>query len=248
DLRGVLRRERRVEGQRAAPGARGDRAGDRRARRRRGAVNLPVAACPPGAGLCDCGAALEQQRLERAAVAAALVLAVAAYREVRAMGQRREQVERAAGVRRGHLPPIGAEEAGPVLRCPGGVRELHGRRRRREVGIPDVVPVTPGELRARHAARRPPHRADAKPLVAGPRRAEPHDPYRHAALPRRSSWPARTSAAWTWIAAQASLAAYCSWRSSRRRLAQLEVPIRLDFTRRRLKSTATAAFTPIERR
>jgi len=88
--------------------------------------------------------------------------------------QRGEQVERAGIAGFAHLAPVLLREGRPVRRALGvlgALAELHRLDARREVREPDVVPVLARERRLRHAARRPPHGADAQALVGRARAA-----------------------------------------------------------------------------
>src|SRR5690606_30388256 len=104
-----------------------------------------------------------------------LVLAVAADGEIRGVGERGEQVEVVprGGLR--HLGPVLPLERVPLARRPGLLRLFHGFRAGREVREPDVVVVALRYLGFRHAARRPPYRADAQTLASGTRGTESHD-------------------------------------------------------------------------
>ena len=117
-------------------------------------------------------------------MAVRLVLAIAAEREIDLVRQRGDQVERVAVVGRSHLGAVLAEKFRPVLRRLRRVRELHRLRLRPEIGIPHVEPVLRGIFGFRHAARRPPHRADARAFMRQPRAAEPDDADGHLRLPR----------------------------------------------------------------
>src|SRR5690606_18838344 len=115
-------------------------------------------------------------------MAPALVLAVAADGEVRVPGQRREQVERAARVRRLHLGTVAPGESPPAILARVRLEQGDGLLARRQVREPHVVPVVRRDARLRDPAGRTPHRADARPLAGLPGGAETNDPDRHRAL------------------------------------------------------------------
>jgi hypothetical protein len=120
-------------------------------------------------------APLRQEFPHQRAVAAALVLAVAADREIGRVRQRGEQVQHAAGLRPAHLGPIAPGQRAPaalLLRAPSDPEQLLGRRQIRK---PHVVEIPARELGLRHASRRTPNGPDPQPLTLGPRASQAHD-------------------------------------------------------------------------
>src|SRR4051812_12059276 len=95
-------------------------------------------------------------------MAARFVLAIAADGKIRVMRQGREDVERLARVRRGHLRAVLAREGLPLRVAFGRHAELERGCARREHRVPDVVEIPPGELAFRHAAWRATHGAEAR--------------------------------------------------------------------------------------
>ena len=124
-------------------------------------------------------AARREQLAQHRAVAARLVLAVAADREVARATARR--AGRACGSPPARPSRLGTASRTPPSRArvsapwPSFIVSTLGAR----FGIPDVVPVLRREPRLRHAARRAAHRADAQALAGGARGAEADDADRH---------------------------------------------------------------------
>src|SRR5215813_5502876 len=92
----------------------------------------------PSAHVC---AALGEKRAQHRAMAARLVLAVAADREVRVARECREYVEGARAIRLRHLRAVLPEERPLLLVGAGYEAHLHRLDARREIGKPDVVPI-----------------------------------------------------------------------------------------------------------
>src|SRR5262249_27752764 len=105
-------------------------------------------------------AALLQQLAKNRTVAASLVFAVAADRQVGAMRERRQQIERPSCRRRIHLRFEGADKAFPFSLSHCRLALRHQRRAGREVGIPDIEPVVARVAVLANSARRTSHRAD----------------------------------------------------------------------------------------
>jgi len=124
-------------------------------------------------------APLRQEPPHQRAVATALVLAVAADREIGRVRKRGK-----AGPTRGrpppaHLGPIAPGERAPaalLLRAPSDPGQLLGRRQIRK---PHVVEIPGRELGLRPASRRTPDGPDPQPLALGPRASQAHDADRH---------------------------------------------------------------------
>ena len=76
------------------------------------------------------------------------------------------QFERVRDVRLGHLGAVLLLERGPFTRRLRGLRELHRRKARREVGKPYVVPILRSVLGFLYPARRTPYGADAQSFSA----------------------------------------------------------------------------------
>src|SRR5574341_953930 len=132
----------------------------------------------------DACTVLPQQLAQDRAVAARLVLAIAADREVRMMRQRGKQLGQAP--RRGgfHFLEITTRKLSPALVRPGlSDRPSEERFARREIRQPEVVVIAPREIRLAHAARRAPHGAEARALAFGARATEPDDANRHFRFP-----------------------------------------------------------------
>src|SRR5438552_15832322 len=99
------------------------------------------------------------------------------------MRKRGEQLDQALRARLAHFAPIVARVLRPARVVPGlGQRPAHPLLARRELGKPQVVEVAARVVGLAHAARRPPHRADAQTLAALPRVAQAHDPEGQAAF------------------------------------------------------------------
>ena len=121
-------------------------------------------------------------------MAAALVPAVAAQRQVGVMRQRRQYVQFAAPIGRAHLPPELPAECGPRPLVRRSQRFPHQFGAGRQVREPDVVVVEPGEVTLRNAARRAPHRPEPQTFAGLSRCAELHNENGHnspnASVPR----------------------------------------------------------------
>ena len=123
---------------------------------------------------------------------------------------------------------------------------LHRRHCRSQIGIPDVVEIARREFALRNAARRAADGADAQAFFRMARRSQSDDgngqgrypcgrqaarsPHRRASPHRRRS-PHRATGS--------SVRLWCD---------QLDVPIRFDLAKRRLKTSATATFSPTDLR
>src|SRR5262245_47313829 len=106
-------------------------------------------------------------------MAAGLVLAVAADREMRGPGERGEHGDEPRGGRRAHLRTIAPRELRPSRLRPGpGLRPRDERRARRKLGQPDVEIVARRVLLFAYAARQPAHGADAHPFTGSTRRSK----------------------------------------------------------------------------
>lgn len=128
-------------------------------------------------------------------MASRLVFAIATHREARLPGKSRQQIERSAVFGSRHLGPIALHESTPLALGLGTEAQLDRLRRRRKVRKPNVVPVARGKLGLRDAARRPPHRTDAQPLVRDSVSAQTNDPNGHESLqPSRPSFEGRPGA------------------------------------------------------
>src|SRR5262245_51190346 len=113
-------------------------------------------------------------------MAAALVGAIAADREIRRLRQRGEQVEQMPRFRPLHLTTIAADELLPALGIiQRRLRALEQCLAWRDVGQPDVVEVARCSLGLRDAARRPTYGAETEALVAGARAAKSNDANGH---------------------------------------------------------------------
>lgn len=105
-------------------------------------------------------------------MAALLVFAVAAHRQVRRPGENSQKLDVVLRMRRAHLGFVAPGKSAPVrqrLRCQG---QLHRCETRGEVWKPDIVPVLRGELAFRHPARRASHRSHAHSLACNARRSQ----------------------------------------------------------------------------
>src|SRR5689334_6275518 len=99
-------------------------------------------------------------------MAACLVLAIAADGQVRAVRQRREQLNEALGSRFAHLATIVARVLLPTRVGPRlGKRPAHPLLAWRQVRQPEIGEIAPGVVGLAHAARRATRRADAQPLA-----------------------------------------------------------------------------------
>src|SRR5690606_25175003 len=136
-----------------------------------------------------------QQPLQYRAVAAVLILAIAAYRKVRAAREHGEQLNAASCIRRRHLLAVLPLETLPLSITLRRESELHRLDGRRQVRIPDVVPVLPRELRLRHTPWRTPHCPDACALPRSTRRPKPYHPDAHwVSVQMRCVSPPRSAA------------------------------------------------------
>src|SRR6476660_422728 len=129
---------------------------------------------------CELRAALCEQRAQDRPVAARLVVAVAADREVGGVRKLREQVDRARVVGARHLCAVLADEDLPPLRRRRLLPDLQRRDAGRQVRIPDVIPIVGGKALLRDSARRPSHGTDPQALAFCARRAELDDSNCHA--------------------------------------------------------------------
>src|SRR5690606_25921394 len=147
--------------------------------------------CPlrelPARGSGDPGALAGEELPQDGAVAAGLVRAVAADGEVGVLREDGQQLQRPACVRRLHLGAVAAGEALPAGLARVGLEQADGFLAGRHVREPHVVPVVRRDARLGDAARRAPHRADARPLAGLPGGAETNDPHCHVALPARTA-------------------------------------------------------------
>src|SRR6266853_1847949 len=88
------------------------------------------------------------------------------------MGESGKEIERRPVLRGGHLGTVFLHEAVPFALALRALRELDCSGAGGERRQPDIVEVLRRILALSHAARRPPHRADAKALIREPIRAE----------------------------------------------------------------------------
>src|SRR5688572_30944753 len=108
-------------------------------------------------------------------MAARLVLAVAAEREMGLARKTRQELDEPRRLGPAHLAAIVALELRPAL-AGERLRErpAHDLLARRELGQPHVVVVEPRVILLLYAARRPPRRADAQALALLAGRPEAH--------------------------------------------------------------------------
>src|SRR5262245_20020113 len=140
-----------------------------------------------------CAPLLEDLAHQRA-VAAALVLAVAADREARGVGQRGQQVPDPARLRPAHLGAVAARERAPAaLVAQGGPGFLQQLLARSQVREPHVVQVARRVLALRDAPWRPAHGSDPHSLALAPRASQTHDANGHLPSP---SCGAKSVAGW----------------------------------------------------
>src|SRR6266704_2196130 len=92
-----------------------------------------------------------------------------------------EEIERRPALRGGHLGTVFLHEALPFAPALRTLRELDCCGARGERRQPDIVEVLRRILALFHAARRPPHRADAKALIRESIRAESNNSEGHRA-------------------------------------------------------------------
>ena len=88
--------------------------------------------------------------------------AIAADGEIAGVGEGGKQIERCPVIRFRHLGAISFPELGPIARALRLLREFYGGGTRRERGQPHIVEIPDRIILFWHAARRPPHRADAQ--------------------------------------------------------------------------------------
>ncbi len=125
-------------------------------------------------------------------MAAGLLLAVAAGRQVGGVGEGGQQGQIVPRGRDGHLGLVLFAEGGPLGRGLGALAQLHGLGAGGQVGEPDVVPILAGEFRLGHAAGRAAHGTDTQPLVRETGAAETHDGQCHG----RTYFSSATFSAW----------------------------------------------------
>lgn len=89
------------------------------------------------------------------------------------------------GLRLRHLGPVSPRECSPLGCRRGSLREFHRLNARREVGEPDIEPVSGRELRLRNTAWRSANGTDPYSLIGEARTAQAHDAQCHCRLPVR---------------------------------------------------------------
>src|SRR5262245_19945709 len=124
---------------------------------------------------------LLKQLAQQRAVAARLIHAIAADREIGGRRQGGEQAQQARLVGGRHLGAIAPRVGGPALRSVGRQPQLHQRRAGRQLRQPEIVEVARRELGFAHAPRRIAHRSDAYPFPAPARASQTYDAHRHGA-------------------------------------------------------------------
>jgi len=110
-------------------------------------------------------AAFSQEIAQYRAVAMSFIFAIAADREIAGMREGGKQIKRCLTIRLRHLSAISFPELGPIARALRLLREFYCGGARRERGQPHIVEIPGRIILFWHAARRPPHRADAQALA-----------------------------------------------------------------------------------
>jgi hypothetical protein len=140
-------------------------------------------------------APLRQKFPQDGSVAAALVLAVAAQREIRMTRQRCQQVQFPAPIGLAHLPSELPPECGPRSFVSRSQRFFHQFSAWRQVREPDIIVVESAEVGLSNPTRRPPHRAEPQTFSSLSRRAKSDDEDRHKSstpsVPRGVPGPGR---------------------------------------------------------
>ena len=103
------------------------------------------------------------------------ICAIAADGEIAGMRKCGKQIERRPAIRFRHLGAIFFPELRPFARTLRPLREFYGGGARRQCGQPHIVEILCRVIAFAHAARRPPHRADAQALAGKAAAAEAND-------------------------------------------------------------------------
>ena len=98
-------------------------------------------------------------------MAAGFIFAIAADREIAGVREGGKQIERCPAIRPRHLSAISFPELGPIARALRLLREFYSGGAWRERRQPYIVEIPGRIILFWHAARRPPHRADAQALA-----------------------------------------------------------------------------------
>jgi hypothetical protein len=117
-----------------------------------------------------------------------LVLAVAAYGQVRHVRKRREEVQKPAGLGSLHLIAVAPHERPPYSRIiPCMLGHLDQALARRHLGEPDIVEVPRCKLSLRDTAWGSTYRADTQSLVLASLAPQSDDPDSRASSPPRAA-------------------------------------------------------------
>ncbi len=118
----------------------------------------------------EVGTSLGEQLPENRAMTALLLLAVAPDGEGRVMGECGQQIENSRGIRQFHLGVKAALESlpRPIIPQRRLVSELQQLGTGSEIGEPQIVEVTLGDLCLRDSPRRSPDSAQPQPLMGLP--------------------------------------------------------------------------------
>src|SRR5687767_6002360 len=139
----------------------------------------PVTSSQSACSSADTGPPGHEQFAQQGPVAARLVLAIAADREVGPARQRGQEVERLRGLGSLHFGAVAPGEAPPSGRTVDAPPKLQRRMAGRQHREPDVVPVAGGEPGLGDATRGPAHGPEPQDFAGGARGSKPDDPDCH---------------------------------------------------------------------
>src|SRR5215469_8086727 len=125
-----------------------------------------------------------QELTQQRAVATALVLTIAADRDVRALGKRRQQPDQALCRGFAHLTPVSSLVDVPTPRRQRLRERVRDERRAwSQLGQPDIEVIASGPVPLAHRPRRTPNGAAAQSLAFAARSSQPYDAQGHRVVP-----------------------------------------------------------------